>query len=192
MQNAGHSQPMPEMTGAHMMHEPLHQGAFFLAPDKIHHVEAVFSDSCGFRVFFYNAFTEPIHSDRFQAFAHVFPSKEDEIDNIRFLSPSNDNTMLATAFGDWVSRPFKVSLYVKFPESDEPQIFTILVPEAEAHGGENSLDVVQCLEPRPQICTREYIPVCASLMDGAMKTYPSGCTACSDANVVSYRPDQCE
>ena len=57
---------------------------------------------------------------------------------------------------------------------------------------ESDLDVVQCTEPRPQICTQEYVPVCASMKDGIKQTYPSGCVACSDANVVSYRPNQCE
>ncbi len=57
---------------------------------------------------------------------------------------------------------------------------------------EGGLDVFQCTEPRPQICTQEYVPVCASLVDGTKQTYPSGCVACSDANVVSYLLDQCE
>jgi len=57
---------------------------------------------------------------------------------------------------------------------------------------DSGLDVVQCTEPRPQICTQEYVPVCASLKDGTKRTYPSGCSACSDANVVSYLLDQCE
>jgi hypothetical protein len=57
---------------------------------------------------------------------------------------------------------------------------------------ESSPDAVQCTEPRPQICTMEYIPVCADLSDGTRRTYASGCVACSDANVVNYRPGQCE
>ena len=57
---------------------------------------------------------------------------------------------------------------------------------------EGGLDVFQCTEPRPQICTQEYVPVCASLKDGTKQTYPSECAACSDANVVSYLLDQCE
>ena len=78
----------------------------------------------------YKAFTEHIHVDRFRAFAHVFPSMEDELDIIRFLSPSNGGTVLATAFGDAVSRPFQIELYVKFPESNEPQLFNIIVGPA--------------------------------------------------------------
>jgi hypothetical protein len=57
---------------------------------------------------------------------------------------------------------------------------------------ERSPKVVQCMEPRPQICTMEYLPVCADLRAGAKRSYASGCVACSDANVVGYRPDRCE
>jgi hypothetical protein len=56
----------------------------------------------------------------------------------------------------------------------------------------SSPDVVQCLEPRPQMCTLEYLPVCADLRDGTKRTYASGCVACSDANVVSYGSSRCE
>jgi len=49
-----------------------------------------------------------------------------------------------------------------------------------------------CPEPRPQMCTREYRPVCATLNDGTHKTYANGCTACSDPKVKGYFPDACE
>jgi len=56
---------------------------------------------------------------------------------------------------------------------------------------ESPPNVVQCTEPRPQMCTQIYLPVCARLRDGTRRTYPSGCTACADANVVGHRPDGC-
>ena len=49
-----------------------------------------------------------------------------------------------------------------------------------------------CTEPRPQICTQDYRPVCAKLKNGNLKTYANGCTACSDANVISYINNACE
>ncbi|MFV1998067.1 MAG: hypothetical protein ACC641_08655 [Acidiferrobacterales bacterium] len=49
----------------------------------------------------------------------------------------------------------------------------------------------QCTEPRPQICTREYLPVCATLLDASHKTYATGCTACSDPDTVGYVADPC-
>ncbi len=48
-----------------------------------------------------------------------------------------------------------------------------------------------CNEPRPQICTREYNPVCATYKNGSEKTGANGCTACSALAVVSYTPGAC-
>jgi len=52
-------------------------------------------------------------------------------------------------------------------------------------------EITVCAEPRPEICTMEYVPVCATLKDTGMKTYSSGCRACSDINVVSYKTGAC-
>jgi len=59
---------------------------------------------------------------------------------------------------------------------------------------EDSLAVGQptiCTEPRPQICTMDYRPVCAQLSDGTFKTYSNGCTACSDPMVTEHREGAC-
>ncbi len=49
-----------------------------------------------------------------------------------------------------------------------------------------------CTDPRPEICTREYDPVCAQHSDGSWQTHATGCTACSDAEVIGYRAGACE
>jgi hypothetical protein len=54
-----------------------------------------------------------------------------------------------------------------------------------------ALDLIICEEPRPQICTREYNPVCGSLKDGSTRTGSTGCTSCSDPEVVSYKMGAC-
>lgn len=54
-----------------------------------------------------------------------------------------------------------------------------------------ALDVILCEEPRPQICTREYDPVCATLKDGSTLTGSTGCTSCSDPEVVGYKKGAC-
>ncbi len=54
-----------------------------------------------------------------------------------------------------------------------------------------ALDLILCEEPRPQICTREYDPVCAALKDGSIKTGSTGCTSCSDPEVVGYKKGAC-
>jgi len=48
-----------------------------------------------------------------------------------------------------------------------------------------------CKEPRPQICTMEYVPVCAQKKNKSFKTYASGCSACSDATVIKYKTGEC-
>ena len=53
------------------------------------------------------------------------------------------------------------------------------------------LDIVICQQPRPQICTREYNPVCATLKDGSLRTGATGCSACADPDVVSYTRGAC-
>lgn len=63
--------------------------------------------------------------------------------------------------------------------------------------------LVACVEPRPQVCTREYNPVCAEVDTGVRcittpcpssenKTYPTGCTACADKKVLGYSSGSCE
>ena len=51
---------------------------------------------------------------------------------------------------------------------------------------------VQCSEPRPQVCTMEYAPACATLIAGGRKEYSSGCNACADDSVASYVPGPCD
>ena len=121
-------QQMPQMKGAHMDHNPRQGGAFFMAPDKMHHIEGVYSRNCGLQIFFYNAFTQPIRADRFKAFVRVVPQKEDEPEVLRFLAPSKDGSILMARIGDEVTPPFDIEAFVKFPQSDEPQLFTIKVP----------------------------------------------------------------
>lgn len=54
-----------------------------------------------------------------------------------------------------------------------------------------ALDIILCEEPRPEICTREYDPVCAVLKDGSTRTGSTGCTSCSDSQVVGYTKGAC-
>jgi len=60
-----------------------------------------------------------------------------------------------------------------------------------------------CKDPRPQICTREYRPVCAIKDTGIRcvttpcqstthKTYGNACSACGDPKVISYHSGACE
>ena len=59
-----------------------------------------------------------------------------------------------------------------------------------------------CREPRPEMCTQEYRPVCADRDTGVrcvttpcpsteQVTYSNACTACSDPKVMRHRPGAC-
>jgi hypothetical protein len=63
--------------------------------------------------------------------------------------------------------------------------------------------VTKCTNPRPEMCTMDYRPVCATKDTGVrcvtepcdsteMVTYSNGCSACSDPAVLSYVPDECK
>ncbi len=67
----------------------------------------------------------------------------------------------------------------------------LLLTACSAAEDENK-NKITCKEPRPQICTREYNPVCATLQDGSEKTYATGCTACAEKIVSTYRPGACQ
>jgi cytochrome c5 len=49
----------------------------------------------------------------------------------------------------------------------------------------------RCTEPRPQMCTQIYSPVCAAAADGTKKTYGNSCSACAEKIVVSHTPGTC-
>lgn len=51
--------------------------------------------------------------------------------------------------------------------------------------------IIFCTDPRPQICTREYRPVCGQRDDASLKTYGNACTACGDPEVMGYRIGPC-
>ncbi len=53
-------------------------------------------------------------------------------------------------------------------------------------------DLILCEDPRPQICTSEYDPVCSVLANGAGRTDATACTACSDTQVAGYIKGACE
>lgn len=48
-----------------------------------------------------------------------------------------------------------------------------------------------CPEPRPEMGTQHYDPVCGQFRVGDSKTYSNWCTACSDKAVESYVPGEC-
>ena len=48
-----------------------------------------------------------------------------------------------------------------------------------------------CEDPRPQVCTADYRPVCGTQSDARVKTYSNGCSACGDASILSWVEGEC-
>ncbi len=58
--------------------------------------------------------------------------------------------------------------------------------------GNEDMDVdTVCSEPRPEVCTREYAPVCGYKSDGKSKTYSNGCTSCTEKEIIGYKNGEC-
>ena len=68
----------------------------------------------------------------------------------------------------------------------------VKVDEPEQDSSSDDQTLIHCTDPRPEVCTRKYLPVCARLQDSDSKTYSNGCTACSDPNVIAYYDGACE
>lgn len=66
------------------------------------------------------------------------------------------------------------------------------VASNEMENKPSALNLIMCEEPRPQLCTREYNPVCAALKNGSTRTAATGCTACADSEVTGYIMGACE
>jgi hypothetical protein len=49
-----------------------------------------------------------------------------------------------------------------------------------------------CSEPRPEVCTQDYTPVCGRLNNAEQRTYSNACMACSEAEVVGYLQGECQ
>ena len=48
-----------------------------------------------------------------------------------------------------------------------------------------------CEDPRPEICTQQFDPVCGLRESRSPRTYPNHCTACSDDKVAGTLPGEC-
>jgi len=132
-------QGMKEMEGSHNVHKGDRGGQFIMVPNQLHHMEVVYTHKCGLQLFLYNAFTEPIKVDRFQAFILILPeSGDDFFEVMRFLMPSADGTYLHTPIAHHHDNPknpkgaFEVELYMKFPEDIHPRKFDLVIEPGAA------------------------------------------------------------
>ncbi len=71
--------------------------------------------------------------------------------------------------------------------------FPVLVVTACASqsGQDSAPALTECEEPRPQMCTMDYTPVCGVDVDQQFKTYGNACSACG-AGVLGYTAGECK
>ena len=118
------------MKMAHMDHESKLGGVFFMAPNKMHHLEATYSKECGFQLYLYNAFTRPINVNRFLAFLKVTGEIDGEEDELTlFLEPNKSYTTMHNLLDVNLTASFEIELHLKFPESEEVELFNFSVDE---------------------------------------------------------------
>ena len=48
-----------------------------------------------------------------------------------------------------------------------------------------------CQDPRPEVCTMDYRPVCGQLGGGETKTYGNACAACGNSSVIGFFEGEC-
>ena len=114
----------------HMDHESKLGGVFFMAPNKMHHLEATYSKECGFQLYLYNAFTRPINVNRFLAFLKVTGEIDGEEDKLTlFLEPNKSYTTMQNLLDVNLTGSFEIELHLKFPESEEVELFNFSVDE---------------------------------------------------------------
>ena len=65
--------------------------------------------------------------------------------------------------------------------------------QAENTAAERSdaVPLTLCIDPRPDACTREHLPVCGTRGDESLWTYANACSACGHQTVVGFRPGGC-
>ena len=118
------------MKMAHMDHESKLGGVFFMAPNKMHHLEATYSKECGFQLYLYNAFTRPINVNRFLAFLKVTGEIDGEEDELTlFLEPNKSYTPMHNLLDVNLTASFEIELHLNFPESEEVELFNLSVDE---------------------------------------------------------------
>ena len=52
--------------------------------------------------------------------------------------------------------------------------------------------LAKCPEERPEMCTMQYDPVCAKLIDNTLQTFSNSCSACADKQSVAYLQGECK
>lgn len=117
---------------AHRDHNPKHGGTFFMSMDYKHHLEGTFVSPGIFRVYFYDARTEPLDEmemKRVRGFIQVGDSEN--APKIPLIPGSKKETLEAN-LGDRVRFPVAITLQLHLPgmeSSAKPELFNFRFAE---------------------------------------------------------------
>ena len=62
----------------------------------------------------------------------------------------------------------------------------------QTHAVSENQNFIPCPDKRPEVCTMQYDPVCATLTDKMQKTFSNACTACAEEQVTGYIKGSCQ
>jgi len=117
-----------------MDHEPKHGGVFFMAPDRVHHLEGVLLPGGTFKVYLYDDYTRPIPASGFAAVMHLDGSGE--APKLRLSLDPADGTLSIRHLP--VRRfPVDLTVWITFPSrsggSPETELFSFSFDGFSSH-----------------------------------------------------------
>jgi hypothetical protein len=111
----------------HSKHIPQHGGIFFMALDNEHHLEGVLLKTGIFKVYLYDAYTNPLAAAKVrQASGSVQVGESESAPNIP-LKVGEDSSTLEVAMGKDLKLPITITLSLRFQMSKpniRPEVFT--------------------------------------------------------------------
>jgi len=113
--------------GAHQDHDSKHGGTFFMALDNRHHLEGALEQPGIFRVYIYDAYTQPVSREELgQTQAKVIWGENDGAPEVE-LKPAADGTCMEAQAPAPVRFPVTLTLLTRLPGSapnSRPELFT--------------------------------------------------------------------
>jgi|SRR5665213_1151777 len=116
----------------HRNHNPKHGGTFFMSMDSKHHLEGTFGSPGIFRVYLYDAYTDPLSEAEMKKVHGSIQIGETDSGPVIPLIPGSKKETLEANLGDRVRFPVTISLRLYLPGMDssaKPELFNFKFAE---------------------------------------------------------------
>ncbi len=113
----------------HSDHDPKHGGIFFMALDKIHHLEGTLSGLDVFRVYLYNQHTMPLAKEKMAEASGTLHWGEFPDPPVIPLELGSEEAMLEAKLDRELELPVTLTLLLHFPgmgADSDPELFTFV------------------------------------------------------------------